>query len=903
MRVPPERWAELEPHFDRALDIEADEREKYLEELAAEDPSLAEDLRHLLAAESSLDDLRRHSPDVISAVGGEQQPIVDPTGRHIGPYRVISTLGTGGMSVVYLAERTDGKFDQQVAVKVMRWNAAKDALPRFEREQQTLARLDHPAMTRIYDAGVTDDGLPYYVMEPIDGVAITEYCREQGHTVRERVRLMISVCVGVHSAHQSLIVHRDLKPDNVMVTRDGHVKILDFGIAKWIEEDAQSQATLMTRHGEGLLTPQYASPEQFLGRPVTTASDVYSLGLLLYEMLAGTPPYDLSRKNPTEQQRLVCETQPARPSEQAADPQIGREVRGDLETIVLTALAKGPERRYSSASAMATDLRHYLDGLPIEAAPDSMAYRMGKFVQRNRVGVAVAALAAVTLVAGIVSTTWQARTAARERDRARIEAARAQEVVDFLIGSLEQANPYSDRAGEEVTVREMLENSVDRVENELIDQPEVQTLLYTTMAQVYGHLGQSARGVELADKAISLADSLYGAQSLESATARYHKARSIGHTDATAAGRSYREAMDALRQHEDTDSRIMLANVLEDYGMSLLRRGAGDSALALEREALSIREAVYDTLHADLARSHHHLAGTLSSLKDPAAGAHFAAAAFLWKATLGEHHPNYGATLNDWAVWHQTSGRPDSAEVYYLMAIEVDRKTLGPRSSSLATRLNNLASLSIAQGRFAFAEEMLEESIDILGAVENSGLSLAAAHTNMGHAAFFQQNYEAAETEYQEGRRLFVSQFGENHPYPAVSDSYLGRLYWKSRRTAEAVFRLQRAQDAFEPLQPSLADRLTAVETWYGCLLNEQGSDRGAVLLRAAVARAREHLPEGSVERAEAETALGIYLIDKGSRDEGLPYLEAGYEGLSAACGENHPLRLWVEAALERAKG
>lgn len=897
MKISPERWAQLEPHFDAVLDLDDAGCEAYLERLGAEDASLAADLKRLLHTRSTggrWRDLPSEAPDLLSAAARWRG---DPelADRQIGPYRVVRTIGRGGMSVVYLAERTDGKFDQQVAVKVMHWTGGARAVERFRLEQQTLARLDHPSITRIFDSGVTDDGLPYFVMEWIDGTPLTNAADERHLRVRERVRWFVRVCEAVHSAHQRLIVHRDLKPDNVLMTRDGHVKVLDFGIAKWLTEEESGQ-TALTRHGEGLLTPQYAAPEQHLDQPVTTATDVYALGLLLYELLAGRPPYELAGKSITEQRRLVCEADPE-PLSARAQASRGRELRGDLETICAKALQKEPGRRYDSAAAMADDLRRFLDGHAVQAAPNSAAYRASRFVRRHRISVTIAAVATLGLMVAAGVTAWQAGVAGRERDNARAEAARTQRIVDFMVGSLEQANPYADNGGA-VTVQEFLERSVARIEEELADQPDVRVRIYTTMARVFSHTGEARRGEAFADRAIRLADSLYGVTSVESATARYEKARALSASNLDSSRALQVETIAMLEGQRSRDARKMLADLLEDYGNNLVDITQYDSALVVEQRALSIREALYDGPHSDLARSHHHLATVLSSQGNPQAGAEFARAARLWKQTLGPNHPNYASTLNNWAIWLENNGQPDSAETLYEQTLEINRRVLG-RSEGLATQLNNIGRLALDRGRLDEANAYLTEAADILRGIDGSDLPLAATLTNLGLAAFLSGDYETAAARYLEGRSVFKRRFGPDHSYVAIADSYVGRALWKLGKTAEADRRLRRAITVLEKNQPAMASRLVSARTWYGRMIMETDPAAGEALLRSATDLAADQLTNQSPERGEAEVALGICLMRRHATEEGELRLRSGYERLLAEHGKDHPLTQWAMAALE----
>ena len=440
----PESWQRIKRIFDEAVELAPPERGAFLDAACGSDPSLRGEVERMLAADPA-DDLEESAFSLFDR--GEGAAF---RGRKIGRYRILEEVGRGGMGAVFSAVRDDGEFDQRVALKVIKSGLSTDTIVRrFRHERQILASLEHPNIARLLDGGMSDDGLPFYVMEFIEGEPIDEYCRARLLGVRERLELFRQVCAAVSYAHRRLIVHRDLKPSNILVAGEGRAKLLDFGIAKVLSQGdsaAQSTATQL-----GLMTPDYASPEQFRGETVTTATDVYSLGVVLYELLTDTLPYDLTGLRLDQMLKVVCETEPARPSHAVTgrgrrvdddlrttpltgagggDAQSARGViprpavrnpqalRGDLDNIVLKALRKEPERRYESVEQFAEDIRRHLSELPVSARPDTFAYRTSKFVRRNKVGVVAASLIFLALIAGIVGTAYQARVARRERARA-----------------------------------------------------------------------------------------------------------------------------------------------------------------------------------------------------------------------------------------------------------------------------------------------------------------------------------------------------------------------------------------------------------------------------------------------------------------------------------------------------
>ncbi|HZO51685.1 MAG TPA: serine/threonine-protein kinase [Bryobacteraceae bacterium] len=412
-----DRWRQIENLFEQALQRPGPEQGQFLNEVCGDDADLRRELASLLACDVPGEQLID-----IPELAGIEEAMSDMTGRRIGPYRVTSLIGHGGMGAVYLGIRDDEQYQKQVAIKLLkRGMDTQFMLNRFKQERQILANLEHPFIARLLDGGATDDGLPYLVMEYVDGVPITKYCEERNLTVLERLRLFRLVCEAVQYAHQNLVVHRDLKPSNILTTKEGAPKLLDFGIAKVVAPGLSSSATL-TRREMRMLTPDYASPEQVRGQQISTASDTYSLGAVLYELLCCQRPHRFQSDSITDIERTICEIEPEKPSlaaarNQGSTPtslkQLRRQLHGDLDNIVLTAMRKEPQRRYASAAEFSEDLRRYMGGLPVIAHEDSWSYRASKFIRRNRLAAGAAALLALTLVGGFVSTTVQARRAER----------------------------------------------------------------------------------------------------------------------------------------------------------------------------------------------------------------------------------------------------------------------------------------------------------------------------------------------------------------------------------------------------------------------------------------------------------------------------------------------------------
>ena len=512
-----ERWHQLRPHLDRSLEIRTQEREAWLASLAAEDPSLADDLRALLEEHGQLDRER---------FLGEAPPLpprVSLAGQTLGAYTLLSQIGQGGMGSVWLARRSDGRFEGQAAVKML--NASligRSGEERFKREGSILARLHHPHIARLLDAGVSPSGQPYLVLEHVEGEPIDRYCDERKLGVEARLRLFLDVLAAVADAHAKLIVHRDIKPSNVLVGNGGQVKLLDFGIAKLIENESGSNpVTAMTREGGGALTPEYAAPEQVTGGSVTIATDVYTLGTLLYLLLSGRHPAEAALGSPAELMRTTVDVEPQRLSQtvsrtslspeasmriaeaRSTSPEgLRRALDGDLDTIVARTLKKVPAQRYASVGALAEDIRRYLEHEPIAARPDTLGYRAGKFVRRHRAGVAATVLVAAAALAGTAVTLWQAREARKERDDARAQLARATAVKDFLGFLLSAAAP----AGRQYSVSELLEQGEVVIDRQFAADDGLRAEMLAAVGQQHMNAERFVKAAEVLERAAVVAE-------------------------------------------------------------------------------------------------------------------------------------------------------------------------------------------------------------------------------------------------------------------------------------------------------------------------------------------------------------------------------------------------------------
>ena len=504
------------------MELPRDERAAFLEEVTSEDAPLGRRLQRMVTTVGPA-----------GAADGEpaeaESLFESMAGRRVGAYRIVRSLGSGGMGEVFLAERADGELRARVALKVARPGGGEEVLRRFRAERQTLANLEHPNIARLLDAGTTEEGRPYFVMEHVDGVRIDEYCDDREAGIEERLRLFLEVCEAVQHAHRNLVVHRDLKPANILVTEAGRVKLLDFGIAKLLPGADSEEMAVETQTGHAAMSLRYASPEQLLGEPITTATDVYALGLLLYLLLTGRHPYVVPADSLAAVWRTIGEEPPTPPSESVAEPYAGmpadrlrRRLAGDLDNIVLEALRKEPARRYPSVDRLAEDIQRHLEGRPVRARPDTLGYRASKFLRRHKIGVAGAVAVTLSALAGISATLWQARIAERHAVDVRSLAGALIFEVDDLIRDL----PGSTPARQRIVTRAL--EYLDRLALEAGEDPELRrelALAYVRVGNIQGNpnqpnLGDTGGALESYRKALVLAERVVAAEPADTETVR-----------------------------------------------------------------------------------------------------------------------------------------------------------------------------------------------------------------------------------------------------------------------------------------------------------------------------------------------------------------------------------------------
>ena len=710
--------------FEKCLDIDPARRDAWLDGQCVDDAQLRAAIVRLLAADAVAENFLAddYGSSTVRAV----------IGTSIGPWRLDRLIAEGGMGAIYLAHRDDGAYTQNVAVKLIRpLLLDADAIRRFERERQILAQLQHPNIAQMLDGGTTEGGSPYVVMEFVDGVPMTHYCEQHRLGLAQRLDLFRGVCSAVQAAHRNLIVHRDLKPGNILVTADGAPKLLDFGIAKMLEVEQAAvtriAATTIT------LTPDYASPEQVRNEAITTSSDVYSLGVVLYEMLAGQRPYSLSDVSAVQAEQLICERNPPPPSEAVVKTERGRDtpyrardLRGDLDTIIMMALRKEPERRYGSVQELSEDIHRYLRGLPISARRDSRIYRIRKFSGRHRWGMVAASLLVVSMLGGIVTTRWQAQRAGQQAQRAEQQAARAekQQVKAEKIGEffrnilMSSSSQWMSkiRKGPDVTMAEVLEISAERADMELAGQPEIHADVLDTIAQSLNGMGLYEKARDIALKATKIADEKLPEDNPLRANTHYHYAQGLhqkGEFDA--AEKEYKLAIERGTRILPPDAEN-LALMHNDYSVLLGTRSRLDEAMREQELAIELqRRRTNGGLNPPIAIGVSNIGtyklvtgdldGALKALNDSLA----------MFAQLPEHnYAEVGITLYNRSRVHQLLGDTGKARADALEGVRIAGETFGLEHPLYALTLLRRAETEIVIGDLSTAEADLIQGQSIL---------------------------------------------------------------------------------------------------------------------------------------------------------------------------------------------
>ncbi|MBS0378343.1 MAG: tetratricopeptide repeat protein [Proteobacteria bacterium] len=824
-----ERWDRLQQLFHAALEQPGSERAAYLESACADDPSLIPEVNRLLGADAG--DFVLLDRGVAPVADALLEPAGSAPAGQIGPYRLVRLLGEGGMGVVYLAERPD--LARQVAIKLLRdagLSPARRTL--FTAEQRTLAQLVHPSITRLYDADVTPAGLPYIVMEYVEGLPLTQYCEARRCDLGERLRLFRRVCEAVLYAHQHAIIHRDLKPSNVLVRADGSVSLLDFGIAKHLagpgEGGSQTRTTLR------MMTPLYAAPEQLAGGVLGVQTDVYALGVILYQLLAGSPPYDLEGRTDAQAARLVMERTPRRPSTQGR-ALLGPAAWDDLDILCLTAMHRDPAQRYASVEALIRDLGHYERGEPLAARPDGLGYRARKFFGRHRLAVSLGTLGLTAVI--VAALTFTLRLQAEHAATAQ-EARRAQRIEQFVT-SLLQGGDADAGPADTLRVITLLDRGTQEADG-LTAEPAVQADLYATLGTLYQKLGRFERADELLSAALRLR-----------------------RTQLPAADPQVIESVDALAALRLAQGRLEEAHTLAARALTLAR-GAPAAHASLGRVLVTAGRVEAEQGHYEEAVRTLEEAVKLDS---PAGSP-----------------PDLAASLRALGSAQYSAGRYDEARKLYERLLQLDRQQHGLKHPSVADDLGSLASIQQDLGYYPAAESLARESLEIIsGYYGPDHPRTANAMTMVGRALLYQKKYPQAQAALE--RALDIEQRAFGPASAAVADTLneLGNAASLREDYDSALKYFRQEAEIYRSIYGDhhylLAIALSNVA--YVLLLRKDYAD-AELAFRDVVERFTETLGAQNVNTGIAHVKLGRTLLRERRFDEARTQTQSGYDNLSA---------------------
>jgi len=872
----PERWLHIERVFQSALDSEPADRKAFLDSACRDDPELRDEVESLLALEKDSGFTSPALEEGMRVLGAHSARRFE--GRMIGTYRVQREIGRGGMGSVYLAARDDNTFQKLVAIKIVRGGLeAGDFIERFQKERQILATLDHPNITQLLDGGTTDDGLPYLVMEYIDGDPIDGYCDEHRLNITERLAIFQGVCAAVSYAHRNLIVHRDIKPGNVLVTRDGVPRLLDFGIAKLLAPGMAPEDQTIAKP----FTPEYASPEQVRGSPITTASDVYSLGVLLYRLLTGHRPYRQFISTSREIEHAICHEEPEKPSvaimrevpparenedrvtpssvsriREGTTEKLRRRLQGDLDNIALMSLRKDPRRRYASAEQLSEDIRRHLAHLPVMARPNTRWYRAAKLLRRHKAWVAMGALTSLSLTVGTSVSLWQAHVARQQRDRARVEQAKAEQIKAFLEETLTFASPEyassNPEKNKDAKISEAVEHAARRAENELSGQPEVLAEIQSTIGAVYQAQGRYDQAESILRSAREKYLRLYGSES-----------------------------------HEITAVSGMLANLL-------LRKGNYPEAESLFRKNIEIERRQAKQGHLNAASMAYVLGGyggMLDGISKPEAEAYLKEALQYSSAFSGKERVFVAMLHNDLGNVAYRRGDLDESERRQRAALEEYRKLPAGTYIEMGTTLSNLGAILIRKGRYRDAEPFVREGLELRRKL------LGNAHPDTGMALFRlsdllyrEGNYAGAQDAANQSVEVFNRALArpQDNPFYANPLLELGLILDKMGRPREAEVHLRQALEIRRRLVPKGNQLIGITEGAFGeCLTMQKRYAEAEPLLLDSFEIIRSTTVESDSRRAEAAQRLAVLY-----RSWGKPPQAARYEALITPENTRSGLRL-----------
>lgn len=907
-------WNKVQKLFDEALSVDKSDRITFLRERCKDDNDLFDEVISLLSADDEVHPVfDKPASELITA-----DRKLNFVGQQIGNYKLIEEIASGGMGTVFLAERCDGVFDQKVALKIIKPGLSTiPIIRRFQHERQILANLQHPNIAKLFDGGITSDSRPFFTMEYVDGIPIDKYCDKHKLTIKERLKLFTDVCNAVQYAHNNLVIHRDLKPSNILITNDGSIKLLDFGISKVLTaEDENKNLPTITQAELNLLTPEYSSPEQIKNSKISVSTDVYSLGLILYKLLTGKPAQKFNTRTFNEYEKVVCEKTIPRPStilikignqnleksiseicknRKTQPSKLKKSLKGDLDNICMTALRKEPERRYASVEMFAYDIERYLNHLPIRARKESFVYTSKKFIVRNKTSVMMASVLFFVVNGLILFYTMQLKS---ERDKAEIEAQKSKQAASFLQELFLVSDPSKSK-GETITARELLDKGAAKLRAGLADEPEIKSQLLNTIGKVYTNLGlfKSAEdvflqikknaGIQGIDKE-TLVETLLNLGSLYRIKGEYKLAGNIlqkalveiknnfdeenpllGDCYLNLGGLNYetgnfklshdyyKNARKIFIKHYEYESE-QVAAVIHDLGILEFDEGNLDRVDSLYREALRIEIKLNGEINADVA-----------------------------------------AYQNDLGQVLRHKGQFEEAGKLYEKALNTRMKLLGNNHPDVANTLNHISRLYYNQGMFDKAEPFARKSLKIrLTVFDETHPEVSASRSSLAGILFAKKKYSEAEELYRTAYKASLKKLGEKHPYTPALLGNLGRSLMEQKKYKEADFDLTRSLNLLKNIFPDDNVYILGRINWLSDLYNRTAKfTQSAKLLKEELNAIKNKPTENHWLAAVAKSQLGYSLFKQGKNLEAEGLLVYGFNTLKEKKGISN---LATQKALKR---
>lgn len=902
------QWERVETIVDRAMTLQRGRREAFVREACSGDRELLESVTSLLksidTSEGFLDHALNDRKELFSDLTQAMKPgNRSREGSKIGPYYISEQLGRGGMGTVYRAERSDGEFSRQAALKIIsRGMDTQDNLRRFQIEREILASLNHPNIARLYDGGITDDGLPYIVMEYIEGTPIDRYCQEQHLSSGERLKLFLDVCDAVQHAHNNLIVHRDLKAANILVTEAGKVKILDFGIAKLLDEEMIERTLPVTRAGKRLLTPHYAAPEQFREQPVTTATDVYTLGVLLHRLMTGEFPFQPDKRRFYELEQMILNQEADQPSQRvdrSGQAHAYRYLKGDLDSIILKSLRKEPEHRYRTVEKLVDDLLRFKRGLPVLARKGNALYRAGKFTKRHSVALLTGILFLTTI--GIFSYVHTTQIT-RERNLAQQEAQKAGQMNEFLVNLFNAAKP-SEAQGDTLTVHEVLRQGVQKIDG-LSDQPEIQAEMLTVIGNVYLKMALYDKARPVLERSLGLQEKhgLFPSKNYGT-TLDFLGQLKMDRGNYAAAETLYINAEKSLRKLSPLPGEE-LGSVLTDLAMSYSASGKHELAEKTQKKALAIYRETMGEESKEVAIGTNSLAIMQKNIgRLDEALVSYQKALALEKKLLGPLHPRTVTTTNNLANLLNKMGRSEEAEPLMREALAKRRELFGKYHNFIASSLNGLAVILQNQGRARETGPLYREALDILKHLHGARHPYVAFTLgNWGKALVAQGNLMNAEKKYKEAESILLEKLGPDHPNFTIEHSYLAAVKYYRHQYPESDTLYREVISAFRHQFNNTHPRLGRALIKHGLVLIKLGRYNEAQQeIREGYSILESKMDSRTTGMATAQAALGWCRLQDGYQAEALHSLREGYLFVVDKLGPDHPLCTDLFAKLELA--